>query len=75
MLYIYSHIPNVNIITDDISIGSKTESHDRASQQIITTCRESGVHLNGDKCHLPEDKITFFGHVLSKDVGSVDPKD
>ena len=55
---IFSPIPDVYIITDDNLIANKRqEGNDRAIQHIITTCREVGAFLNGDKCHLLKDKI------------------
>ena len=72
---IFSQIPDVYIITDDILIGSKTLArHDRAIQQIITAYMGSGVHLNGDKHHLLNCKIKFFGQVMLKDNVSGNPE-
>ena len=59
---IFSRISYVHIIMDDIFIASETkEGDDRAIQQIITTSRAGGVHLNGNNCHLIKDRIEFVG--------------
>ena len=44
----------------------ETEEHDQRLENALNRMKERNLTLNGDKCEFGMDKITFMGHVLSK---------
>jgi len=72
---IFGSIDNVHVIADDILIAARTKrEHDKALHRIIVAARKSGVKLNGDKSHILEKQVKFFGHILTKEGIQPDPK-
>ena len=55
-----------NIADDLIVYGCDLKEHDRNLHEVLQRPRDSGLNLNGDKCHFRLPKLTFFGRELSK---------
>ena len=64
---VFHDIEGVQNISDDIVVfGSSKEEHNKRLKQVLDRIREKRLTLNKDKCEFSMDKITFMGHVLSK---------
>jgi hypothetical protein len=64
---VFHDIEGVQNISDDIVVfGSSKEEHNKRLKQVLNRIREKRLTLNKDKCEFSMDKITFMGHVLSK---------
>ena len=60
---------------DDVLIyGSSQEEHDQRLTKALKRIQSSGITLNPDKCEFSKEKLTFLGHVISKEGISADPK-
>ena len=60
---------------DDILIhGCSQDEHDRRCAAALNRIQSSGVTLNPDKCKFNKEKLTFLGHVISKEGIAPDPK-
>ena len=67
---IFSDMPNVFCITDDILVMGYDEDradHDAAVHKVLRWCKEVNLKLNKDKCHFWCTSITFFGKVISRE--------
>ena len=59
---------------DDIIVKSATfEGHIENLKLIFDRLRSAGLKLSPKKCHLFKEKVSFLGHVVSKDGISTDP--
>ena len=68
-------IPGVKNISHDIIVfGATPEAHDISLRAVITRLLENGLTLNKEKCQLNQKRLEFFGHILTADGVSVDPK-
>ena len=74
---IFSNMPNVLDITDDILVIGYEEdgvAHDAAVCKVLQHCEEVNLKLNKEKCHFRCMYIPFFGEVLSRDGVQPDPQ-
>ncbi|KAL0128587.1 hypothetical protein PUN28_003742 [Cardiocondyla obscurior] len=63
------------VYMDDIVIYAKTlEEHERKYHLLIQRLREANLKLQPDKCEFLKSKVTYLGHVISKDGVTPDPK-
>ena len=75
MSKILSGLDGVLCQMDDILIhGRSQEEHDRRLVAALNRIQSSGVTLNPDKCEFNKEKLTFLGHVISKEGIAPDPK-
>ena len=75
MSKILSGLNGVLCQMDDILIyGRSQEEHDRRLVAALNRIQSSGVTLNPDKCEFNKEKLTFLGHVISKEGIAPDPK-
>ena len=64
----------VIIFIDDILIYSKTpEDHARHIHIVLQKLREHRLYAKFSKCEFWLEKVSFLGHILSKDGIAVDP--
>ena len=71
---VISGIPNPKNVSDDILIwGKAQEDHDSTLSNILKRIKDSGLKVNPSKCVFSVNKITFGGHVLSKEGILLDP--
>ena len=64
---VFNDCEGVLNISDDIVVhGRNREEHDQRLENALNRMKERNLTLNGDKCEFGMDKITFMGHVLSK---------
>ena len=73
MSKILSGLDGVLCQMDDILIHG-LEEHDHRLVAALNRIQSSGVTLNPDKCEFNKEKITFLGHVISKEGIAPDPK-
>ena len=60
-------IPNVAGIADNILIfGSTDIEHNQAFINMLQTCRKNNVGLNSEKLQFKQEKINFYGHILTE---------
>ena len=60
---------------DDIIVKSATfEDHIQNLRVIFDRLKNAGLKLSPKKCHLFKEKVTFLGHVVSKEGISTDPE-
>ena len=63
------------ICLDDVIIFSKTpEEHIERLQAVLYKLRSAGLKLKPSKCEFFRDRITYLGHIVSKDGVETDPK-
>ena len=62
------------IMDDIIVFGKSAEEHDENLKRTLQVMKESVLKLNKDKCQIKKDRLTYFGHVLSADGVSLDPR-
>jgi hypothetical protein len=66
---------NVAVYIDDILIWGKTQAeHDATLLKVLQTAKEHNAKFNLTKCKFGKNKISFMGHILSKEGVSIDPK-
>jgi hypothetical protein len=66
---------NVAVYIDDILIWGKTQAeHDATLLKVLQTAKEHNTKFNLTKCEFGKNKISFMGHILSKEGVSIDPK-
>ena len=71
---IFSKIPGVHIIHDDVVVATKTtEEHEQTLKEVLRTCAELGLTLNPNKCIFKKSEIPFWGMIVSKDGVRPDP--
>ncbi|XP_027174488.1 uncharacterized protein LOC113774122 [Coffea eugenioides] len=64
----------VVVFIDDILVYSRTrEDHERHLRIVLQTLREHRLYAEFSKCEFWLEKISFLGHVISKDGIFVDP--
>ena len=63
----------INISDDILVYGNCKTSHDENLKAVLTRLEEKGLTLNYNKCEFNTDKISFYGHIFSKDGLSPDP--
>ena len=64
---VFHDIEGVQNISDDIVVFGRTkEEHDERLNLVLDRIRQKKLTLNGDKCEFTMDKITFMGHILSR---------
>lgn len=64
---IFHDIEGVQNISDDIVVFGRTrEEHDQRLRLVLDRIGQKKLTLNSDKCEFGMDKITFMGHILSK---------
>ncbi|CAM8993618.1 unnamed protein product [Rhodiola kirilowii] len=64
----------VIVFIDDILIYSKSrEQHEQHLRMVLQTLREHKLYAKMEKCDFWTSKITFLGHVISREGISVDP--
>ena len=64
---VFHDIEGVQNISDDIVVFGRTrQEHDQRLKSVLDRIREKKLTLNAEKCEFGMDKITFMGHVLSK---------
>ena len=62
------------VYLDDILVLSRTfEQHCTHLKTMFDKFRRANLRLNGKKCNFAASKVTYLGHVLSKDGISADP--
>ena len=58
----FSHLKNVIVIADDISVvGKNHRDHDLALTSLLETARKCNVWLNYDKLQYKKSEVDFFG--------------
>ena len=63
------------IYLDDVIIFSKTpEEHIERLQAVLHKLRKAGLKLKPSKCEFFRDRISYLGHIVSKDGVETDPK-
>lgn len=68
MQQVLSGCDGVVNISDDIVVHGKTqEEHDNRLEQAMERLKQRGLTVNPDKCEFDMDKMTFMGHVISKE--------
>lgn len=68
------NIPGARNISDDVVIfGENREQHDAALKEVLQRLSDSGLTLNGKKCVIRTNTISFFGLIFSQDGISPDP--
>ena len=71
----YEGLEGVEPIADDILIwGNSLEEYVANQRKMLQRSREKGIKLNKEKCKFVLTKVSFFGHVLSKDGLKADKK-
>ena len=64
----------VVVFIDDILVYSKSrKEHERHLSIVLQTLRDKQLYAKLKKCELWLDKVSFLGHVVTKDGISVDP--
>ena len=64
----------VVVFIDNILVYSKTlEDHEKHLRIILQTLREYQLYAKFSKCEFWLKKVTFLGHIISKDGIKVDP--
>ena len=62
------------VFIDDILVYSKSrDEHERYLSIVLQTLRDKQLYAKLKKCELWLDKVSFLGHVVTKDDISVDP--
>ena len=63
------------IYLDNVIIFSKTpEEHIKRLQAVLHKLRSAGLKLKPSKCEFFRDRISYLGHIVSKDGVETDPK-
>ena len=73
MVNIIIYFKHVICIAEDIIIHGKDEqSHNINLNNILKRCLEQGIKLNKSKMEHRVEKVTFMGHVITKDGLKID---
>ena len=71
---IFSKIPGVHIIHDDVVVATVTEEEqEKALEEVLRTCADLGLTLNPTRCIFKKEQIPFWGMIISKDGARPDP--
>lgn len=73
MSEMFEDIEGVEVVEDDMLIWRETKEHD-ARQQVLKHARHRNLRLNKDKTQIKLEKISYIGHILSKDGLKPDPQ-
>ena len=72
---LFSHLPEVHVIHDDIVIATDDEeSHVRIIDEVLHILSDNGLTLNQKKCVFGARKIKFWGLMVSDEGISPDPE-
>ena len=72
---LFSALPAVHIIHDDLVIATSTEEeHEDATIKVLQIIEEANLTLNCDKCIFHKEEIPFWGMLVSGDGVKPDPK-
>ena len=72
---LFSHLPDVHVIHDDIIIATTDElGHIKVIKDVLKSLLESGVTLNGDKCTFGAKQIKFWGLLVTSEGVCPDPE-
>ena len=72
---IFSHIPNVYLIHDDLIIATKsTEEHLEAIGEVMEVVKSKSLTLNPNKCTFGLKAMTFCGMLFSSEGVKPDPE-
>ena len=66
---LFRGLPFVSVLVH----SSTEEEHKLHLQEVFNRLREAGLILHGPKCHISLPKVTYLGHVFSKDGMAPDP--
>ena len=67
-------LEGVLCLMDDVLVFGKTKTeHDKILFAVLQRFQNVGITLNMDKCEFWRDKLTFLGHIVSKEGISPDP--
>ena len=70
-----SGLDGVDAIMDDILIyGRDRQEHDQRLDQVINRIESAGLKLNREKCVFRKTSLEYFGHCISQDGLSANPK-
>ena len=75
MSEMFEDIEGVEVVIDDLIWGENTKQHDIHLMQVLDGARQRNLKLNKQKCQIRKDKISYIGHILSKDDLRPDPKE
>ena len=68
MCRIFSDLPGVEIVVDDILIhGRNVNEHDQRLRNVLQRCRDVNLKLNAAKSKLRCTEVDYVGHKLTKD--------
>ena len=71
---VFSSIPGVHIIHDDVVIATPgVDEHRKVLDEVLQLIKEKGLTLNPAKCIFQKDEIPFWGMVIGKDGVKPDP--
>ena len=74
MSEMFEDIEGVEVVVDDMLIWGETEEHDAKLEQVLKHARHRNLRLNKDKSQIKLEKISYIGHILSKDGLKPDPQ-
>ena len=70
----YDGLPGIICIADDVVVyGQDDETHDENLTRMMERTKERGLSLNYDKCHIKQNSISFYGHILTSEGVKPDP--
>ena len=70
-----SGLVGCDVIMDDIIIwGKSVEEHDKRLKAVLDRIKSAGLTLNKEKSQIRQDKVTYFGHEISKDGITASPE-
>ena len=72
---LFAHLPDVDVIHDDIVISTKDESdHVSVVEEVLKILSEAGLTLNAKKCVFGANEIKFWGLIFSAEGVRPDPE-
>ena len=75
MQALFAHMPEVDVIHDDIIIGTPcNKSHEKVLQEVIKILSNAGLTLNSIKCVFGVKEIWFWGLIFSAEGVRPDPE-
>ena len=75
MQSLFSHMPEVHVIHDDIVVGTPCHaSHERVLREVMIILSKAGLTLNSLKCVFGANEIRFWGLIFSADGVRPDPE-
>ena len=67
-------LPGIILIADDVVVyGQDDKTHDENLTRLMERTKERGLSLNCDKCHIKQNSISFYGHILTSEGIKPDP--